>query len=169
MLFAPDHAPELEIMKQINKCELHLDFAIFTFSGSSGIDDALIMTRRAGREVRGALDPGQGSFGWAATRWLHEAGVELFLPRREAPFRKLHHKLMVIDDSIVVAGSFNYSGPANDYNDENIFVLGSPYEELPQREGGPTDLDECAALTGFFRDEIDRIITDLSDPYPDTR
>ena len=31
---------------------------------------------------------------------------------------------MVIDERIVVAGSFNYTEPANDYNDENIFVLG---------------------------------------------
>jgi phosphatidylserine/phosphatidylglycerophosphate/cardiolipin synthase-like enzyme len=165
VLFAPDHAPELEIMKQINKCDQRLDFAIFTFSGSSGIDDSLIMAKQAGRTVRGAIDPSQGRFGWAPTRWLHEAGVELFLPRQEAPFRKLHHKLMVIDDAIVVAGSFNYTGVANDYNDENIFVLGSPHANLPKTEGGPTDLNECAALTTFFRDEIDRIITDLSDAY----
>src|SRR5262245_44009649 len=165
VLFAPDHSPELEITKQINKTEQRLDFAIFTFSGSSGIDDAMIMLKRAGLDVRGALDPGQGQFGWAATKWLHEAGVELFMPRTQAPFRKLHHKLMVIDDAVVVAGSFNYTGPANDYNDENIFVIGSPYADLPKDEGGPTDLAECAAITGFFRAEIDRIIGDLSDPY----
>lgn len=165
VLFAPDHAPELEITKQINKCVQRLDFAIFTFAGSSGIDDALIMLKRAGANVRGALDPGQGRFGWAATRWLHEAGVDLFMPRQQAPFRKLHHKVMVIDDAVVVAGSFNYTGPANDYNDENIFVIGSPYADLPKSEGGPTDLAECAAITGFFRGEIDRIITDLSEPF----
>jgi phosphatidylserine/phosphatidylglycerophosphate/cardiolipin synthase-like enzyme len=165
VLFAPDHAPELEITKQINKCEQRLDFAIFTFSGSSGIDDALIMLKRAGMDVRGALDPGQGRFGWAATRWLDEAGVELFMPRQQAPFRKLHHKVMVIDAAVVVAGSFNYTGPANEYNDENIFVIGSPYADLPKSEGGPTDLAECAAIAAFFRAEIDRIIDDLSDPY----
>jgi phosphatidylserine/phosphatidylglycerophosphate/cardiolipin synthase-like enzyme len=165
VLFAPDHAPELEITKQINKCVRRLDFAIFTFSGSSGIDDALIMAKRAGRDVRGALDPGQGRFGWAATRWLHDAGVEVFLQRQQAPFRKLHHKLMVIDDAIVVAGSFNYTGPANEYNDENIFVIGSPYENLPKAEGGPKDLAENERICDFFRSEIDRIIADLSDPY----
>jgi phosphatidylserine/phosphatidylglycerophosphate/cardiolipin synthase-like enzyme len=40
-----------------------------------------------------------------------------------ATLRKLHHKLMVIDDRIIVAGSFNYTQPANDYNDENLFVI----------------------------------------------
>jgi phosphatidylserine/phosphatidylglycerophosphate/cardiolipin synthase-like enzyme len=165
VLFAPDHTPELEITKQVNKCVRRLDFAIFTFSGSSGIDDALIMAQRAGRHIRGALDPGQGRFGWAATRWLHEAGVQVFLPRQVAPFRKLHHKLMVIDDAMVVAGSFNYTGPANEFNDENIFVIGSPYENLPKAEGGPNDLAENERICDFFRSEIDRIITNLSDAF----
>jgi phosphatidylserine/phosphatidylglycerophosphate/cardiolipin synthase-like enzyme len=165
VLFAPDHAPELEITKQINKAVSRLDFAIFTFSGSSGIDDAMIMLTRAGIDVRGAIDPGQGNFGWAPTKWLHEAGVQVFMPRREAPFRKLHHKLMVIDDAVTVAGSFNYTSVANDYNDENIFVIGSPYADLKESEGGPSDLAECKRITDFFRAEIDRIITDLSDPF----
>lgn len=165
VLFAPDHSPELEITKQINKAKDRLDFAIFTFSGSSGIDDGFMMLKRAGIDVRGAIDPGQGRFGWAPTRWLHEAGVEVFLPRREAPFRKLHHRLMVIDEAVVVAGSFNYTGNANDYNDENIFVIGSPYVELPEKEGGPTDLGECKKICDFFRSEIERIIDDLSEEY----
>ena len=32
---------------------------------------------------------------------------------------------MVIDERVVVAGSFHDTEPANDYNDENIFVLGT--------------------------------------------
>ncbi len=34
--------PEMEIMKQILKAKKHIDFAVFTFAQSSGIDDALI-------------------------------------------------------------------------------------------------------------------------------
>ena len=37
---------------------------------------------------------------------------------------------MVIDTRIVVAGSFNYTAPANEYNDENLFVIGSPTKRL---------------------------------------
>jgi phosphatidylserine/phosphatidylglycerophosphate/cardiolipin synthase-like enzyme len=46
---------------------------------------------------------------------------------------------MVIDDAVVVVGSFNYTGEANDYNDENIVVIESPYADLPMREGGPPE------------------------------
>ena len=74
VLFAPDHAPELEIIKQMLKCEKRLDFAIFTFAGSSGIDDAMLMLRAAKRKIRGAMDPSQGRQFWAATPWLHDQG-----------------------------------------------------------------------------------------------
>jgi phosphatidylserine/phosphatidylglycerophosphate/cardiolipin synthase-like enzyme len=157
ILFAPDHTPELEIVKQMLKAEERVEFAIFTFAGSSGIDDAMVMLREAGRRVRGALDPGQGRQSWAASPWLHDKGVELFLPERKKPFGKLHHKLMVIDDAIVVAGSFNYTAPANEFNDENIFVMGSPYPDLPRTQGGPVDPAACAELAMFFRNEIERI------------
>jgi phosphatidylserine/phosphatidylglycerophosphate/cardiolipin synthase-like enzyme len=157
VLFAPDHTPELEIMKQMLKSTQQVDFAIFTFAGSSGIDDAMIALQQAGRHITGAVDPGQGMQEWAATHDLDRAGIELFAPIRTPAFGKLHHKLMVIDEAIVVAGSFNYTAPANLYNDENIFVMGSPYLDLPRTEGGPVDPGVCAALARYFRAEIVRI------------
>ena len=65
---------------------------------------------------------------------------------------------MVIDRAIVVAGSFNYTAPANEYNDENIFVLGSPKADLKPADGGPCDPAACAEIADFFRTEIDRIV-----------
>ncbi|WP_371785682.1 phospholipase D-like domain-containing protein [Streptosporangium subroseum] len=157
VLFAPDHAPELEIMKQMLKATQRVDFAIFTFSGSSGIDDTMIALAEAKRTVTGAMDPGQGAQTWAATHDLDRAHIELYFPKRSPAFGKLHHKLMVIDETVVVAGSFNYTAPANNFNDENIFVIGSPYPDLPKREGGPVDPEACAELARFFRAEIQRI------------
>ena len=160
VLFAPDHTPELELVKQMLKCQKRMDFAIFTFAGSSSIDDAMVMIRAAKRQIRGALDPGQGKQWWSATKWLHGEGIKVYIPKKtqKFPIRKLHHKLMVVDEAIVIAGSMNYTAPANEYNDENIFVLGSPYKSLPKKEGGPVRPSECAKITRFFRQEIDRII-----------
>lgn len=163
ILFSPDDSPELEIVKQMLKCRRRLDFSIFTFATSSGIDDAMAILRAAGRQVRGVFDPGQGLKDWAATHWLHGEGIEVYFPRKTPEFGKLHHKLMVIDDDIVVGGSFNYTMPANDYNDENVFVIGSPYD-LPSGKGGPVDHGECGRIAGFFRTAIDRIAAN-SDLY----
>jgi phosphatidylserine/phosphatidylglycerophosphate/cardiolipin synthase-like enzyme len=157
VLFAPDHTPELEIMKQMLKATDRVDFAIFTFAGSSGIDDTMIALAEAKRTVTGAMDPGQGVQKWAATHDLDRAHIELYFPKRTPAFGKLHHKLMVIDETAVIAGSFNYTAPANDYNDENIFVMGSPYLDLPKSKGGPVDPVAGAELARFFRAEIQRI------------
>ena len=164
ILFAPDHAPELEIVKQILKCQSDLHFAMFTFSGSSGIDDAMISIRKSGKPIRGLVDPVQGAHDWSATKWLHKEGIELFVPHKNKKFGKLHHKLTVVDDDIVVAGSMNYTRPANESNDENIFIIGSPYD-LEIHEGGLVDHAACKEIADFFHTEIERIIKDLSKPW----
>lgn len=69
--------------------------------------------------------------------------------------RKLHHELMVIDEKVVVAGSFNYTKPANEFNDENIFVLGSVFSEV---EGVEVGASPSRALAKHMKAEIERII-----------
>ena len=164
ILFAPDHTPELEIMKQMLKGKTEIYFAIFTFAGSSGIDDAMLALARGGMKIKGVLDPGQAHQKWAAPRWLTHPNIELYVPEREGAFadlRKVHHKLMVIDEQIVVAGSFNYTAPANEYNDENIFVLGSVHDEV---EGITVEPNPCRDLARHMKTEIERIIAG-SDRY----
>jgi phosphatidylserine/phosphatidylglycerophosphate/cardiolipin synthase-like enzyme len=159
VLFAPDHTPELELVKQMLKIRTlqgRLDFAVFTFSGSSAVDDALNMLARAGTKVRGILDRAQNEKrDWSGAWRLHNANIELFLPAKAWKLRKLHHKLMVIDDSTVVAGSFNYTSDANDFNDENLFVIGSPEAKVAKQA---VDAQECARIAAYFRTEIERII-----------
>jgi phosphatidylserine/phosphatidylglycerophosphate/cardiolipin synthase-like enzyme len=164
VLFAPDHTPELEIVKQLLKGTRECYFAIFTFAGSSGIDDAMLALARGGMQLHGVLDPGQAAQDWAAPKWLKHQNIKLYVPKREGAFaklRKLHHKLMVIDEQIVVAGSFNYTEPANAYNDENIFVLGSTHAEV---EGVAVEANAGRQLAGHLKQEIQRIIS-LSKPY----
>ncbi|MDP8929883.1 MAG: phospholipase D-like domain-containing protein [Actinomycetota bacterium] len=120
VVFAPDHTPELELVKQILNARKEIVFAIFAFAGSSGIDDALLAMADNPQipSIRGVLDPAQAAHGWAAPRWLDHPKIELFVPEKAGVFaslRKVHHKLMVIDRRVVVAGSMNYTRPANDF------------------------------------------------------
>jgi phosphatidylserine/phosphatidylglycerophosphate/cardiolipin synthase-like enzyme len=158
-LFAPDHTPELEFMKQMLKVrdQGEILFAIFTFAGSSGIDDTMLALARGGVRIRGVVDPGQARQKWAVPQWLRHENIELRVPRKDgelARLRKVHHKLMVIDDRIVVGGSFNYTQPANDYNDENLFVIGSPHTEV---EGINVEADPVRELALHVRAELERI------------
>ncbi|MCB1680733.1 MAG: phospholipase [Alphaproteobacteria bacterium] len=152
-IFAPDHMPEMEIMKQMLKGSQTIDFAIFTFSKSSGIDDTMIALARAGMSIRGIADAGQGNQDWAASRPLAENGVEFFLARKHGTdLGKLHHKLMVIDGQVTVVGSFNYTEPANMLNDENIIVIGDLEEDNPE------SIENQKAFGAYALAEIDRMI-----------
>jgi phosphatidylserine/phosphatidylglycerophosphate/cardiolipin synthase-like enzyme len=162
VLFAPDHAPEMEIMKQMLKARERVDFAMFTFAQSSGIDDTMIFLSKAGIPVRGVLDRMQANQVWAATRPVIDAGGDLWWPRPDSGVRKVHHKLMVIDKKVVIAGSFNYTGPANALNDENIIVIGDTLEPDPEAQ------ENQQQFAAYAFQEIERIIQDLSEyiPFP---
>jgi len=152
VLFAPDHNPEMEIMKQMLKARKRIDFAIFTFAESSGLDDTMIYMLENGMPIRGAFDGRQGAQDWAAIPALKAKGAKLFEVPQGNGVGKLHHKLMVLDDEVVIGGSFNYTGPANRVNDENIIILG----DLDTK----SDLQKEAQkkIAQFAREEIDRII-----------
>ncbi|MEL6520072.1 MAG: phospholipase D-like domain-containing protein [Pseudomonadota bacterium] len=159
-LFAPDHAPEMEFIKQMIKAKQRIDFAVFTFSQSSGIDDALVNAQEKGLAITGVLDRRQANQSWAAKHTLTEGGITLHRNKTGTGVRKVHHKLMVIDDALTIIGSFNYTGPANLVNDENIMVLGDldPDERI-DRQGQ-------SALALFAREEIERIVRDQSEIVP---
>ena len=153
VLFAPDHNPEMEIMKQMLKSKRRVDFAVFTFSQSSGIDDTLLRLHELGREIHGLIDGMQGSQSWAATKLLQQANIDVQCVPRKGKLRKLHHKLMVIDEQVVVAGSFNYTGPANRLNDENIIILG----DLESND--QASIAAQKKLAAYALKELDRIRT----------
>ncbi len=164
VLFAPDHAPEMVIMKQMLKAKQSIKFAIFTFAESSGIDDTMKVLAKSGITIKGVMDRSQSNQRWAAKHHLiGHNNIELFQAGRfnHTTIGKLHHKLMVIDDKVVITGSFNYTGPANYINDENIFQIGSASQPNNFNDTEWANaLQNQAMIAKYFTDEIDRIIED---------
>ena len=111
----------------------------------------MIALQGAGVKIRGILDQGQNR-DWAPTKKLRAKGVKISTARAGGGLGKLHHKLMVIDGKVIIAGSFNYTGPANQLNDENILVLGD------LKEDRPASITKQKKLGGYALDEIDRMI-----------
>ncbi len=181
VLFAPDHGPEMEVMKQMLKARSTIDFAIFTFAQSSGIDDTMrsvacgsgAVGADAGAEVhvRGSFDGGQSAHDWAAARsLLGRDNIELHRSHRRGSVGKLHHKLMVIDEQLIIAGSFNYTAPATTLNDENIIVIGNleTADDMPSLAGRsaliPESIEAQQELAGYAKDEMSRIVTEHTVP-----
>ena len=139
IMFSPDNNPELRIVNEILKATTSVYFMMFTFAKSTTIDDALLTKLQGtGFEVVGVLDGGQSAHSWSPHKALLSAGARL---RRETlpGSGKLHHKVIVLDDHTVIGGSFNYTGPANQYNDENLFLV------------------RDANLAAFFKNEVKRV------------
>jgi phosphatidylserine/phosphatidylglycerophosphate/cardiolipin synthase-like enzyme len=152
ILFAPDHSPEMDIMKQMLKAKSRIDFAIFTFAESSGIDDTMQVIARNGIKIKGILDRKVANQRWAANHNLvGKPNIELYRTKRKGKLGKLHHKLMVIDERVIIAGSFNYTGPANRLNDENVIMLGDLDPASPSAEAQK-------GLAHYAMTEIERII-----------
>jgi phosphatidylserine/phosphatidylglycerophosphate/cardiolipin synthase-like enzyme len=38
----------------------------------------------------------------------------------------MHHKVIIIDESVVVTGSFNFTKSADEDNDDNVLIINSP-------------------------------------------
>jgi phosphatidylserine/phosphatidylglycerophosphate/cardiolipin synthase-like enzyme len=104
------------------------------------------------------LDAGQGAQKWAATQPLGAAGCSC--SKLGHRVREVHPKLMVVDDRLLIVGSFNDTEPATTLNDENIVVIGDLEETDTAAEA------DQQQLAGFARAEINRIITDLAQPGP---
>jgi phosphatidylserine/phosphatidylglycerophosphate/cardiolipin synthase-like enzyme len=49
-----------------------------------------------------------------------QAGLDVL---RDGNVGQMHHKFMVIDNSIVIFGSYNFTNSAEDRNDENLLVI----------------------------------------------
>jgi phosphatidylserine/phosphatidylglycerophosphate/cardiolipin synthase-like enzyme len=154
-LFAPDHSPELIIVNGILQSRESVHLVIFTFSGSTTIDNALLRIREQGIPVKGVLDRMASASRFSPHPALIEAGARL--RRHKVPTLsdfgkpgKLHHKTMVLERKVVISGSFNYTDPANRYNDENVFFIHN------------SDIAE------YYIEEIDRIFNDLAEDFPPT-
>ena len=159
VLFAPDHAPEMEIMKQILKAKKRIDLAVFTFSQSSGIDDALIAASDRGVAINAVLDNKQANQKWAASHGLKQAGIKVRVAGNKGGLGKVHHKLMTIDDGVSIFGSFNYTGPANRSNDENIVIVGDLNETNQQVKAAQKRIAVAS------RKEIERIMDDFGQNF----
>lgn len=146
VVFGPMHHPEMEVMKQIAKARHKVRFAMYTFSNSSGIDDILAFSAsEGGIDVAGVLDEQIRNQRWVASHALEAANVTIRWLGSD--FQKLHHKLVTIDDKVVVVGTFNFTRSAR-FSHETVLVLG----------GNETDSAAQRTLVNTVANEIDRLI-----------
>lgn len=104
---------------------IHVQAYSFT---SVPIAQALIDAHRRGVKVHVVLDKSQRGEKYTSATMLKNAGVDCAI---DAKHSIAHNKVMVIDGTTVITGSFNFSMAAEKSNAENLLVI--PDAELAKK------------------------------------
>jgi len=98
---------------------IHVLMYIFTLQN---VAEALISAHDRGIEVKVVFDKSQIA-GYSQYALLKSAGIEL---RNDTnPSGIMHNKVAIIDNRIVITGSFNWTNSAENSNNENLIVIHS--------------------------------------------
>jgi len=117
--FSPDAGALELVLKAIGAAKHEVRVAAYLFT-SKPVAKALLAAHQRGVDVRVVADQQENSKPYAATVFLANQGVPVRLNGRYAVH---HHKFIVIDNSSLELGSFNYTAGAASKNAENVLVL----------------------------------------------
>lgn len=137
VMFSPNGGIKQEIVDIIDKADSTVDIAMYSFTKRE-ISWALVRAKERGIKIRVLLDRTQASNRNSKHNFLKNKGIDV-----RTMGTTMHHKFAVIDDKILITGSYNWTANAEARNVENIlFIRNSPnltsqykeqFEELWER------------------------------------
>lgn len=114
--------PQKEIIKNINQAQASINIAMYIFTDKE-IALPLIKARERGVKVRLYLDKDQVDYKYSQSRFLVQKGIKT---RISSNNYIMHHKFAIIDNRLLLTGSYNWTFSANKRNDENLMVIDDP-------------------------------------------
>ncbi len=120
--FSPDDSVAAALVDVIDAADDSIYFLMFSLTLDE-IGDALVRAQQRGVEVLGIMDDAQVGNQGGEFDFLRQNGIQVYLDERGT---NLHDKVLIIDEGIVVAGSYNFSTNAEFRNDENTLIIYSP-------------------------------------------
>lgn len=117
--FAPEDDPMSSLMQITSLAERSIHFMAFSFT-HDGLGGVMRERTAAGVDVRGIFETFGSETIYSQFRPLYCAGADV---RQDGNPGMLHHKVIIIDEAVVVTGSLNFSNNAADRNDENVLML----------------------------------------------
>lgn len=122
--FSPDDGVSTRLEDLLGTAQSSVDFLAYSFTLDT-LADTLRARARKGVRVRGVFDQSQVESNGSASEYytLKDAGLDV---RQDGIEGLMHNKVFIIDEKIVVTGSFNFSRNADRINDENLVIIHSP-------------------------------------------
>lgn len=120
--FAPEDRVASHLIPFLRSARQSVRFLAFSFTSRS-IGDVLIDLHRRGVLVQGVVEQRGSEEPYAQYGRLREAGIQVL---QDGNPYIMHHKVFIVDDAAVALGSYNFTGNAEENNDENLLILHSP-------------------------------------------
>ena len=118
--FSPDNSTGDRILELLLAANSSIDFLFYSFT-SDPIGDALLKKSDQGITIRGVVDYYQEGTGIGGEyQRLKDHNINIYLDGHP---EKMHHKVIIIDQQIVVTGSYNPTHSAETKNDENTLII----------------------------------------------
>jgi len=120
--FSPEDDVEGAIVQEISKATNSVYIMAFALTDKA-IHTALTNQIARGIKVYVLLDLTLARQGTSLNKPLREAGATVRVSSNNG---NMHHKVVVIDENVVITGSANFSASALKVNDENIVIFACP-------------------------------------------
>ena len=117
--FSPGGDCAKQIVQTLNGAKSSIDFLAFSFTDES-IGNAMLARSKSGVAVSGVFETTGSETQYSEYGRMKAAGLPVFTDGN--PW-SMHHKVIIVDDQIVIFGSFNFSESANTSNDENLLIV----------------------------------------------
>lgn len=121
VLFSPAEECGKVILDTINSAEKSIELAIYHFT-SHALSKALVMAARRGVAVRVFVDGENAREYYSKANFLKKNGVMVKLEEGDG---LMHNKFCIIDDRLLITGSYNWTTSADLKNDENVIFINS--------------------------------------------
>lgn len=125
--FSPEDGINQYVVEAIAQAKQRVLFMAFSYT-DKGISQAMIDAHKRGLEVQGVMEAQNAKGTGAAFDALANAGVDILI---DGNCYIMHHKTIIIDDKLVITGSYNFTKSAEKSNDENLMMIHSPTLAAP--------------------------------------
>jgi phosphatidylserine/phosphatidylglycerophosphate/cardiolipin synthase-like enzyme len=123
VFFAPDDGAEAALVGLLDTARHSIRFLAYSFT-SDPLGEAIVRADRAGLVVEGVMDTDQAESNTGTELpGFRLDGIDVRLDGNPG---QMHEKVFIVDEEIVVVGSYNFSRNANEVNDENVLIIHNP-------------------------------------------
>lgn len=119
--FSPEGECTNSIFPELGKAKSKILVQAYSFT-SKEIAKALVDAHKRGVKIEIILDKSNKSGKYSAADFTAHAGIPTFI---DAAHAIAHNKIIVIDNEMVITGSFNFTKAAEEKNAENLLIIKS--------------------------------------------